>query len=257
MIPLDNFDGLMKQSKHFRQDLYNADPNWKLLKNLYMDNFINKTDKDYGVLPKKIHQCWLGGTMPDKYKRLTESWQRFHPSWEYRMWTDADVEDLNMERIKEFKSSNNMGTRSDIMSYEILRQHGGLYVDTDFECLKPFDELTHLSYFLGMAYDIKLELYHGLMASTPNHPIVTSCIENQTKVYDGEDANLIMDATGPYHLTRCFLKSVGDAPEGVVVFPFNYFYPLPNYERWTNNPYLYVKPSSYAIHHWFVSWLKQ
>jgi inositol phosphorylceramide mannosyltransferase catalytic subunit len=162
-----------------------------------------------------------------------------------------------MERIKEFKSSNNLGTRSDIASYEILRQHGGLYVDTDFECLKPFDELTYLSYFLGIAYDIKLELYHGLMASVPNHPIVTACIEKQTKVYDGEDANKIMDATGPYHLTRCFLQSVGDNFEGVVAFPMQYFYPYPNYERFGNEPYKFIKDYSYAIHHWHVSWLTQ
>jgi mannosyltransferase OCH1-like enzyme len=256
MIAEESFDDLMKMSKHFRQDAYDADKNWDILRSLYYANFTSHTGNEQRI-PKKIHQCWLGGTISDKYKRLTESWQRFHPTWEYRLWTDDDVDELGMTRIKEFMSSQNLGTRSDIMSYEILKQHGGIYADTDFECLKPFDDLLFLKYFLGIAYDTRLELYHGLMACVPEHPIVSCCVNNQDRVYDGEDANLIMDATGPYHLTRCFLKTVRECPDGVVAFPMAYFYPWANYDRFNKDPYKDVQPFSYAVHHWHVSWLKQ
>ena len=32
-----------------------------------------------------------------------------------------------------------LGEKSDIFRYEILYRFGGVYVDTDFECIKPFE----------------------------------------------------------------------------------------------------------------------
>ena len=37
--------------------------------------------------------------------------------------------------------SISMGIRPDVLRYEILRQHGGLYADYDFELLRPLDEI--------------------------------------------------------------------------------------------------------------------
>jgi mannosyltransferase OCH1-like enzyme len=251
---IHDFDAFISKTRTFDKEIYDGDINWTVLRKLYETNYLLPVDVSQKI-PTKIHQIWLGGQLPDKFKRFTESWMRFHPDWDYRLWTDADVDGLNMTRIKEFLSSPNMGTRSDIMSYEILRQFGGLYVDTDFECLKPFDNLLYLDYFTGIAYDPNLVLYHGLMASVPNHPIVVSCIEDQQNAYNGENGTKIMDATGPYHITRCFLSKVNLDTKGVVAFPMDFFYPLPNYERWTKTPYSYIQPCSYAIHHWAVSWL--
>lgn len=229
------------------------DSQWSLVESLYEKNFVSAVDLTPKI-PKKIHQIWLGGSLPEKYKRFTESWKTFHPTWEYRLWTDEDAESFGMERINAYHSSNNLGTRSDIFSYEILRRHGGLYIDTDFECLKRFDDLLFLEYFTSVAYDPKLELYHGLMASVPEHPIVVSCVEDIIP-YGGENGEKIMESTGPYHLTRCFLKNTSPESNGVVAFPVQYFYPWPNYERFGKEPYKFVQPISLAIHHWFVSWL--
>ena len=41
-----------------------------------------------------------------------------------------------MEKRDVFERAINPGMKSDIFRYEILKQIGGLYVDTDFECLK-------------------------------------------------------------------------------------------------------------------------
>jgi hypothetical protein len=93
------------------------------------------------------------------------------------------------------------------------------------------------------------------MASVPEHPILNSCVEDIIP-YDGEDGNLIMQATGPYHLSRCFLKNVDSDTKGVVAFPVQFFYCWPNYDRFNNKPYESIQPTSYAIHHWTVSWQK-
>jgi hypothetical protein len=127
-----------------------------------------------------------------------------------------------------------------------------LYVDTDFECLRSFDDFLHLNFFTGISYDRSLQLYNGLIACVPDHPIINAC----TKIdgfYDGHKGSRIIELTGAYHFTRCFLKNI---TSGTVAFPMDYFYPYPNNVRGTGDPYKYVTDRSYAIHHWAVSWTK-
>jgi inositol phosphorylceramide mannosyltransferase catalytic subunit len=253
----DPFRKMMLYSKyHQHGSPWGSD--WSLVESLYHQNYVFhviKRDRT-PVIPKKIHQIWLGGKLPEKYKSFTESWQILHPDYEYKLWTDADADSFEFERPEVYYGSQNLGTRSDYFSYEILRKHGGIYLDVDFECFRSFDDLLFLKFFAGVAYDPKLEIYHGLMASVPNHPILDSCVKDIVP-YSGENGEKIMNSTGPYHLTRCLLKNVDSTTEGVVVFPPQFFYPWPNYERFGKNPYIFLQSESYALHHWTVSWLKQ
>jgi len=133
------FDTLIKKTYGFNQEVFDTDPRWGMLRELYEKNFMY--NKDFTTkLPKKIHQIWLGSPLPDKYREYTDSWKRFNPEWEYKLWTDGD--DVDIPRRDLFDSIRNPGQKSDFLRYHILNQFGGLYVDTDFECLKPFDTLS-------------------------------------------------------------------------------------------------------------------
>ena len=47
-----------------------------------------------------------------------------------------------------FSLAKNLGMKSDILRYEILMKYGGIYVDTDYECLKNIGRLNYShSYF--------------------------------------------------------------------------------------------------------------
>ena len=113
-----------------------------------------------------------------------------------------------------------------------------------------------LRFFAGISYDGGMVLYIGIIASVPNHTIINVCVENIREPFVGDDAFKIMDLTGPYYFTRCFLEGVKTDDVGVVAFPMDFFYPLPNNQINTPNPYKFVRPVSYAIHHWAVSWIK-
>ena len=55
-------------------------------------------------------------------------------------WDDEKLSDLNMVNKELLLKFKNYGAKSDIARLEILHQIGGLYLDTDFECLKQIDE---------------------------------------------------------------------------------------------------------------------
>ena len=97
---------------------------------------------EHGI-PHKIHQIWIGSELPEKYKNWCASWKKLNPSWEYKLWNENDILNILSGTIRQvFLESKNPGAKSDIARYAILEKEGGIYYDTDFECIKPLEELT-------------------------------------------------------------------------------------------------------------------
>ena len=250
----ESYEQLIQKSYSYAREAQSSDE-WKILRALYSNNYLRSEDIT-PYIPKRIHQIWLGSPVPDKYKRFMDSWQKFNPTWEYKLWTDSNI-DIPLKRQRAFEQVPNQGMRSDILRYEILHQLGGLYIDTDFECLRSFDDLLYLDFFTGIAYDSSCCLYNGLIACTPKHPIMAACRDNLSlpvRIMSRVKSSVIMQLTGPYFFTRQFFSYCTPLTGKVVAFPMDYFYPLPNNVRTTKDPYSYIKPCSYAIHHWDVSW---
>lgn len=250
----ESFNTLIRKSVNYSQKEQDTSDDWKLATKLYEDNYLDCNDTEERI-PKKIHQIWLGSPLPDRFKAWCNTWRVFHPTWEYKMWTDADLPTFNITKKDIFDAAKNMGQKSDILRYEILRQQGGLYVDTDFECLKPFDDLLYLRFFVGISQDADMQTYCGLIGSEPNGHVINHCVNDLRGKYDGNDGEKIMDATGPYYITRCMLAGAREDPRGVVAFPMDFFYPFPNHMRFTDTAQSYIRPFSYAIHYWKTSWL--
>ena len=107
---------------------------WEILSRQFKEKDLGKLKKE--KIPKIIHQIWIGPKkLPNKYKNWMKSWLRFNPEYKYILWQDKDIEKLQMINQKEYKKAKNPGIKSDIARYEILYLYGGIYIDTDFECL--------------------------------------------------------------------------------------------------------------------------
>jgi mannosyltransferase OCH1-like enzyme len=92
------------------------------------------------VIPRVFHQIWLGPSpLPDELAPFVESWRRHHPHWEHHLWTEETLPaGLRREVYERLRAP---AERSDVLRLELLARHGGVYVDTDFECLRPLDPL--------------------------------------------------------------------------------------------------------------------
>ena len=248
------YEDSMKTSYRFDKNIYESDVNWKKLEKLYNQYYLKIKDKPINNIPKKIHQIWLGGEIPKIYDIIRKTWEKCHPDWEYKLWTDKDIDSLNIINKKQYDNATNFGTKSDILRYEILYQFGGVYVDTDFECIKKFDDLLYLDFFSSVAYNEKIEMYNGLIASSQHNNIIFSCIKNMGIIKDGNWKDMF-NSTGPYYFTKNVLNNI-DSITNSVIFPITFFYPLPNNISAEDKLVVkkYLKPESYAIHQWHVSW---
>jgi len=229
-----------------------------LIKQLYDKHIIKH--RNYAIkprIPKIIHQIWLGSPLPDQYKKLQQTWLDKHPDWEYMLWTDKDIADFGLVNQDAYNAATNYGQKSDIARYEILYRMGGLYVDTDFACLKSFDVLHHsCDFFAGIAYGRIVSVYNGLIGTVSGHPIMRTCIERIASANLADITMLgILQSTGPLFFTHCVFDQMIIPDYVNVLFPVSYFYPLPESQK-NSAVDPWVKPESFAVHFWNMSWVK-
>ena len=110
--------------------------------------------KNTSIIPKIIHHIWLGGGVPEKYSAWISSWDQYNPGWTHIIWTDEDIKYLKLCNIKLFKQARILAEKADILRLELINLFGGLYVDTDYECLKSFDQFHYCNSFYTSALDI-------------------------------------------------------------------------------------------------------
>jgi len=184
--------------------------------------------------------------MPEAFRAFAEGWQRLHPDWDYRLWGDGDLPPLRNQdlynRAHELAPGHEGQLRSDIVRYELLYQFGGVWVDTDFECLKPIDDL------LGgvdcfAAWVTPAWLNNAIMGADPGHPFIGRLIDGLPASIAAQRGRAPRVVSGPQYLTKKWRED-GD---GVTVFAKELFY-----------PYLWSElrrgkerfPGARAVHHW-------
>ncbi len=101
--------------------------------------------KSNGALmtPRIIHHVWPGDDpFRAEFHGYRVSWQRQHPDWTLMFWRGHEPE-ITDPRVREVLSNMRYSVvvRSDILRLAVLVLAGGLYVDTDFESLRPMDSL--------------------------------------------------------------------------------------------------------------------
>lgn len=259
------FDVEMQINSLYDHTIAAQSNHWITANALYNNHIIDELEiRDVPRIPKIIHQIWIGPRpLPAACKKFQATWIKVHPDWEYKLWTNEDIENFELTNKKLYDQSTNWGQKSDIARYEILYRFGGLYIDTDFECFFPFDLFHHTCDFYAGIVDnrpSKFLIANGLIGSVPYHPILKAIIDNMTldKTEDQGDRNRIMETTGPYYFTRSFLKHALQSNR-CVAFPVGYFYPWPSYEKHNKKReqiLQWIRPETFAIHHWHCSWMK-
>jgi mannosyltransferase OCH1-like enzyme len=188
------------------------------------------------VIPRVFHQVWVGPEpLPDEYRGYQQTWLRHHPGWELRLWTDENLPD-GFRRPEVYERLRQPAERSDMLIFEILHRFGGVYTDTDFECLRSIEPLLD-GVEIFCAYSHPDRLNNAIMGSVPGHPIIE---EGLTGLRPRDTYGPVDKAgTGPFFVTELFVGR----PE-VKLFEWELFYPRTSE----------AAKSAYAIHHEGRSW---
>lgn len=210
--------------------------------------------EDPARIPHIVHFIWIGPKpFPRESVENTRTWMAKNPDWTFNFWTDRPrptpcpgmqlrlIRDLNFRKLRDcFAKSDNYGEKSDLLRYEILYQEGGLYVDHDVKCFRPFAPLNQAYDFycgIDMPYTSSLPscifTTNNLIGVRPGHPILLRCMEMLAEQWDriGQDyPGADRDAMLNRVLHRTFwlfgeaIKQVSSQGENRdIVFPAYYF----------------------------------
>jgi mannosyltransferase OCH1-like enzyme len=212
------------------------------------------------MIPKLIHQTAPTANVPEKWKAFQSRLQALHPDWTYHLWTDDENLAFVRRHYPDFldiyqRLPKNI-MRADVIRYLLMDQLGGMYLDLDYEMLKPFDLLDHdivlpweSSGEFGAGND---KISSSSMASARGHPFWRMVIED-LKADPPLMANPDVEKeTGPEFLTGVFQRAKA---QGMQFYcpPRDWFNP-----RTPRSPRAYraiVNANvSYGIHHCHGTW---
>ena len=255
------------KSSKFKWDFltkFKSQKEWDRLAKSYDDFLIFKENKNYMIfpqkIPKKIHQIWIGPKkMPKHYKLWAESWKKFNPEWEYKLWDEKMINNFGLKNKDAYEANDNPGFKSDIARYEILNRFGGIYVDTDFECLKKIpDSFLRYEFVSSNTFDYSPHINNAIFLSSSNSAILKKLINSIKKRPNINDSYEIMNASGPFALTRTFLSMEIEEKNKYLILPSDIFYPYPNFMLTSKiKKEDFITNESIAIHHWGMSWMKK
>lgn len=213
-------------------------------------------DTNHNKIPETIHYCWFGGNeKPDIVKKCIDTWKKNVSVYEIIEWNEENF-DINCNSyVREAYRSGKFAFVSDYVRVHALYYFGGIYLDTDVEVFKPFDDLLHHDSFWG--FEQENYIATSTIGSAKGNKLIKRFLDSyQDKRFikeDGTHDELTNVAIVTNILKDFGLKSNGEYQEidGIgVIYPQTYFSPYDYI-----NCRKFITENTYTMHHFYKSWL--
>lgn len=205
-------------------------------------------------IPKTIHYCWFGrGEIPLEYQRNIEGWKRKCPDYEIRRWDENNYDVSRNAYMMQAYEAGKWGFVPDYARLDIIYRHGGIYLDTDVEVLRPYDELLQFEMFCGFESCGYVAFGLGFGAAKGNWLLGAMLEQYEREKFIREDGKLNMLPSPIYQtrtLSRFGLKRNGLTQKlgNVMILAPEYLAPV--------NEFGFGEPTknTYSIHHYAATW---
>ena len=177
------------------------------------------------MIPKKLHFIWIGDESK-KPVRCIDTWMKKNPDYEVKVWGNNQLQTVNWKnhrQLHDMLDKKDYAGASDVMRYEILYEHGGIYIDADTFCVKPLEDwLLNCESFASWEQEL---VRNNLIANTiiggvPGAQTWKLCID-AVATKDCTEEKLAWMITGPMLVTDVFFK----AQANLTVYPSHFFMP--------------------------------
>jgi mannosyltransferase OCH1-like enzyme len=179
-----------------------------------------------------------------------------HPTWEYRLWTDDDIDHFVRAHfshyVDAFFALPKKIMRIDVFRYMLMFVHGGVYIDLDYELFKPIEAFVQDCDLLLPAEDDNVDapnhLAQQLLASAPGHIFWADVIRSVLELPPGQIQRLAdpVNDTGPHLVTRVHRRN-----------PSRYAAKVPRRNFFCPEACPHSTPipkEAYGIHHCAATW---
>lgn len=202
------------------------------------------------MISKQIHQIWLQGTPPDRFKDNITSTKSVYNDWYYTLWNEDMIVDLlrdnfDDKHLQMWLDYPSLIQKCDSARHYILYHYGGIYVDLDIYMLNDMSHLLKSDCVLFYANEtdsnghiapgklITNSIYYAVRQDKFMNICIKSLFLNKDKYkQDANPGYTSFHTTAGGFITKMYewYNKIVD----VSVLSSNYFEPLPMKQRDVN-----------------------
>lgn len=208
-------------------------------------------------IPKTIHYCWFGGAkLPPIAKRCIRSWKKHCHGYRITEWNESNFDIAKAPiYVRQAHDAQKWAFVSDYVRLYALYNHGGIYMDTDLEVIKPIDEfLKHRAF---SSFENEGFIPTAVMGSEANNRWVGMLLKdyesrrftNPDGSYDCTTNVIVITRLTASHYGIVLDNTFQELADGLVIYPNDYFCPTlsPSGE-------IGATANTYTVHHFDGSW---
>jgi len=216
------------------------------------------------MIPKIIHFCWLSSDeYPPLIQKCIDTWKEKLPDYEFMLW---DTKRFKLEEniwVKQAFETKKYAFAADYIRLYAVYNYGGVYLDTDIEVLKSFNNLLERPYFAGAEGLGIIEA--GVFGAEKNSTWVKQCLDYYT-------GKTFINADGTYNtltLPRIMMAQISKGRTIKEIHPDNldanlqtnddgtlYMFPKDFFCAKNHGTGVIEKTdNTYSIHHFAMSWV--
>lgn len=210
------------------------------------------------MIEKRIFYLWCGSEKPVDVECCVLSWHRQLPDYEIveireddTTWFDF-AEACQENEFFNFVYKNKIWAYvADYVRFYVLEKFGGIWLDTDVQVLKNFDDLLDCGAFMGRENNEHIET--AVIGAEAHHQLLKDALD----FYDDAIWHSPL-YTSPRILTFCLTKYGFVAGKtgiqnlkDIRIYTPEYFYPLPLNTKFEA---AMITDDTYSVHWWKGSW---
>ncbi|MFR9669527.1 MAG: glycosyltransferase [Rikenellaceae bacterium] len=208
------------------------------------------------MIPKIIHYCWFGrGDKPKSVLNCIASWRTICPDYTIKEWNEDNFDIRANQYISEAYDSRKYAFVSDYARLYALFNEGGIYLDTDVEIKKTFDNFLHHSSFIG--FESPIHIQTGVMASVANVEWVSYLLEEyKNRVFITADGKLdtttnVVKTTEYFIQQKLITNGKHQSIANCEIYPEDFFCAKDH-----RTGVITQTKNTVCIHHYEGSWIK-
>lgn len=225
------------------------------------------------MIPKKIHFCWLSGDeFPPLIQYCIGTWKKVLPDYEIVLWDTKRFDINSVAWVKEAFEAKKYAFAADYIRLYAIYTEGGIYLDSDVEMVKSFNDLLTNKTFIG--FEAATEAVEAAIFGGERG---TKWCEKAMEFYHNKHFSMdkkggvSLNVTAPVIVKDALCNTYPDFPRelplkamqidnSILVCPAHYFSPIKydieksyNTENKITNRYR-ENPETYCIHRFNAAW---